>query len=725
MRRRSAALCAVLIAVATVSYITAQPAKRPLSVEVIYGGELTTASPSQTRWTPDGHLSFFLSGDDGRDLWLFDTTSGEKQLLVGSDELKRMAPSPTQATKDERERTRRTRFGVAAYVWAPDGKSILFASAGQVIVYELASKESTVLAPSKTNVHDPKFSPDGQWISFVYEHDIWIVPTAGGDEKQVTFGGHDLLLHGDLDWVYPEELDVKTGYHWSPASTHIAFLEMDESPVPTYPITEEVSQHASVDLQRYPKAGDPNPKVRVGIVDIASGATAWIDRAAEYIPRIQWANPMRVAIQLLDRAQEELELIYVDPMKGRSKSVLTETDDAWINVTHDLTFLDGGKQFLWTSERTGFRHIYLYSEQGELIRPLTQGDWQVNGIDGVDENGWVYFTANIDNPIGQDLYRVKLDGTGRERVTKEKGTHRINMNSSATAYLDTYSSLTDPGWTKLKDLSMNQVMSFSEPHPMDEFDLVAPVYKMLDTPDGAKISMLLLEPKDLDKNKKYPVLVNIYGMPGASTIRDAWGGSRYLFHNLLLQNGYIVAQLDDRTGAIWGHKYAVLGDHNIGPVAIQDHAVAVDYLKSLPYVDGERMGVWGWSGGGFTTTFHMTHSKLFKVGIAGAPVTDWHNYDTIYTERYMNRPQDDPEAYDATSSVKAAADYTGRMLLIHGTHDDNVHPQNTTQLVDALIKNQKQFDLMLYPNKTHGVRGTNEVLHLYTMIFEYLERHLK
>ncbi len=725
MRRVPVALIITLFVLGACSYITAQTAKKLLSIEVIYGEELSTPSPSQTRWAPDGSLSFFLSGDNGRDLWRFDTTSGDKQMLVSSDELKRMAPSPTEATKDERERTRRTRFGVAAYVWAPDGKSILFASAGQIIVYDIATKKQAVLAPSKTGVLDPKFSPDGQWVSFVYEHDIWVVPTAGGNEKQLTFGGHDLLLHGDLDWVYPEELNVRTGYHWSPDSAHIAFLEMDESPVPTYPITEEVSQHASVDLQRYPKSGDPNPKVRVGIVNIGNGATAWIDRAAEYIPRIQWVNPSELAIQLLDRAQEELELIFVDPAKGRSKSILVETDDAWINVTDDLTFLQDGKQFLWTSERTGFRHIYLYAEQGELVRPLTEGDWQVNGIDGVDENGWVFFTANIDNPIGRDLYRVKLDGTGRERVTKEKGTHRINMNPSASAYLDTYSSLTDPGWTKLTDLSTGQVMPFSEPHPMDEFDLVAPAYKTLDTPDGAKISMLLLEPKDLDKTKKYPVLVYIYGMPGASTIRDAWGGNRYLFHNFLLQNGYIVAQLDDRTGAIWGHKYAVLGDHNIGPVAIRDHAVAVDYLKSLPYVDGERMGVWGWSGGGFTTTFHMTHSKLFKAGIAGAPVTDWHNYDSIYTERYMNRPQDDPEAYDATSSVKAAANYSGRMLLIHGTHDDNVHPQNTTQLVDALIKNQKQFDLMLYPNKTHGVRGTNEVLHLYTMIFEYLERHLK
>jgi dipeptidyl-peptidase-4 len=707
--------------------VTAQLTKKPLTVEMIFGGELSKPSPSQTVWTPDGHVSFFLPSDvGGRDLWIFDTSSGEKRLLLSADELRRLAPSPSQATSSERERTRRTRFGVPGYHWSPDGKTLLFPSSGQIILYDLSNEEATTLAPPKTGVVDPKFSPNGEHIAFVYEHDIWVVPTGGGTEKQITFGGHELLLHGDLDWVYPEELGFRTGYTWSPDSRHIAFLEMDESVVPTYPITDLLSIQATVDLQRYPKPGDPNPKVRVGIVDIETGAMAWIDRASEYIARINWVDPDTLAIQLLDRAQEELEIIHVNPTTGRSRSILTERDDHWIDVTNDLTYLKDGAEFLWTSERTGFRHIYLYERDGGLIRRLTEGDWQVGQISGLDEeNGWVYFTADKDQPIGQDLYRVKLDGTGLERLTEEKGTHRIDMNPGATAYLDVFSSQTDPGRTIFETVATSAAFPFHRPLQYEELDLVSAEYKLLDTPDGATISMFLWKPKKLEKNKKYPVLVYIYGMPGASRNRDAWGGSRHLFHQLLIQNGYIVAQLDDRTGAIWGHKYAVLGDHNIGPVAIRDHEAAVDYLKSLPYVDGERMGVWGWSGGGFTTSFHMTHSNLFKVGIAGAPVTDWHLYDSIYTERYMNRPQDDPEAYERTSSVEAAKNYRGRMLLIHGTQDDNVHPQNTIQLMDALIKSRKQFDVMFYPNKTHGIRGTDEVIHLYTMIFDYLERYLK
>lgn len=726
MRRLDQSFVAHVLLCAGILPAWAQTSKTPLTIEAIFDDELSKPSPSQTRWTPEGHVSFFLSADEGRDLWLFDTSSGEKAVLVGADELARIAPSPEQATQDERERTRRTRFGVPAYHWSADGKSILFTSAGQIIIYDIATGDTTRLAASKTGVLDPKYSPDGKWVSFAHEHDIWIVPPTGGEEKQVTFGGHELLLHGELDWVYPEELGVRTGYYWSPDSRHIAFLELDESVVPTYPITEQVSVQATVDRQRYPKAGDPNPKARVGMVDIEGGRTAWIDRAAEYMARIQWVDSATIVVQLLDRPQEELELIYVDPKSGRSQSILTETDDHWLNVTDDLTYIRSGREFLWTSERTGFRHIYRYRRDGELMGTLTGGDWQVNAVEGVDEeSGWVYFTANRDNPIGQDLYRVGLDGAGLVRITQDDGTHQINMNPDAAAYLDTFSSLTDPGRTTFRDMATDSTFPFYEPLQYDEFDLVEPEYQMLDTPDGAKIGLLLLKPRKLEPNRKYPMLVYVYGMPGASSIRDAWGGSRYLFHNFLLQEGYIVAQLDDRTGAVWGHKYAVLGDHNIGPVAIRDHEVAVSHLKTLPYIDGERLGVWGWSGGGFTTSFHMTHSKLFKIGVAGAPVTDWHLYDSIYTERYMNTPRDDPEAYRRTSSVKAAENYQGRMLLIHGTHDDNVHPQNTIQLADALIKNRKQFDLMLYPNKTHGIRGTDAVVHLYTMIFEYLERHLK
>lgn len=722
--RRVLIVLLVLLVVLPLSRAEAQTGKA-LTIEAIYGGELSSPSPSQIRWTPDGHLSYFLSGDEGRDLWLFDTAVGERQILMAADQLRELAPSASQATQEERERTRRTRFGVPDYHWAPGGSSILFTSAGRLIVYTAGTKEVTHLAPSKTNVLDPKFSPDGRSIAFVYEHDIWVIPTDGGDERQLTFGGTELILHGELDWVYPEELRVRTGYHWAPDSRHIAYLELDETLVPTYPIADLIGRQASVDLQRYPKPGDPNPRVRAGIVNVETARTAWIDRAAEYIPRIDWKDGDTVAIQLLNRGQDDLELIFVDPTTGRSRSIHAQTDPHWINVPVELIFLDDGR-FVWTSERTGFRHVYLHAADGEILRPLTKGDWQVAGVAGVDEKtGFVYFTANRDNPIGEDLYRVELDGSAMERLTDGRGTHQITMSADATRYLDRFASMVEPGNTTFREIASGRELVFHEPMSLDDYDLVTPEWTLLDTPDGAKVGLLMMKPKVLEAGKKYPLIAYVYGMPGFGTIRDSWGGSRFLFHQFLVQQGYVVVQIDDRTSAVWGHKYAALGDHNIGPLAIQDHAVAVEYLTGLPYIDSENTGVWGWSGGGFTTTFHMTHSDLFKIGIAGAPVTDWRLYDSIYTERYLGVPDEDSEAYERSSSVVDADDYQGRMLIIHGSQDDNVHPQNTFTLIDGLIKNRKQFDLMFYPNKTHGISGTNEVIHLWTMVFDYMERHLK
>ncbi len=701
---------------------------KELTIESIFGGDLSAPAPSQVRWMRDGRVSFFLPSDDGhgREFRVFNPATGAQEVVVSADVLEDIAPSPSQASKEEREITRRTRFGVPDYHWAPDGKTILFTSTGRILLYDLSTRTTKALAPSKSGVLDPKFSPDGARIAFVYEHDIWMVPVAGGEEKQLTFGGRELILHGDLDWVYPEELGVRSGYHWSPDSRHIAFLELDETLVPIYPITEELSRQATVDLQRYPKPGDPNPRVRVGIVEVASGATAWIDRAAEYIPRVQWVDGQNLSVQLLNRGQDTLELVLVDPSTGRSRSVATETDPHWVNVTNDLTFLEGGKKLLWTSERTGFRHVYLWEGEGTNLRPLTSGAWEVSGVVGVDESkGLVYFTANRDDPVGQDLYRVKLDGSGLERLTRERGTHEIDMSPKATAYLDSFSSMTDPGRTTFHDLTNGAEKSFHEELALSDYSLVTPETELLDTPDGAKVGLLLMKPEHLEPGKKYPLVAYIYGMPGFPTIRDSWGGSRYLFHQFLVQQGFIVAQIDDRTSSVWGHKYAALGDHNIGPVAVKDHEVAVEYLTSLPYVDAEHLGVWGWSGGGFTTTFHMTHTKLFKFGVAGAPVTDWHLYDSVYTERYMGTPAEDPEAYERTSSIEGAKSYGGRLLLIFGTHDDNVHPQNSIELIHALIENRQQFDLMVYPNQTHGIRGKNELIHLWTMIYEHLEKNLK
>jgi dipeptidyl-peptidase-4 len=700
-------------------------AQKALTIESIFDGSQVPPAPSQIRWTPDGNLSFFLATPgNGRDLVVFVTDSGEKRVVVPSATLREMAPSPSEAGVGEREYTRRTRFGVPDYHWSPDGRSILFTSAGQILVYDVQSGTSRRLAPSKASVVDPKFSPDGRQVAFVFEHDLWVVPSAGGDERRLTHGGTDLILHGDLDWVYPEELGVRTGYHWSPDSRHIAFLELDETLVPTYPITEEVSFQATVDLQRYPKPGDPNPTARVGFIEVESGRTSWIDRASEYVARIQWADGKNAAVQLLNRGQDELELVLVDPETGQSRSILTEKDPHWINVSDDLTFLDAGRKWLWTSERTGFRHVYLHEEGA--ARALTEGDWEVAEIEGVDErSGYVYFSANRDQPIGRDLYRVRLDGAGLERLTQGKGTHAIEMNPKATAYLDSFSSMSDPGRTTYREVTGTRGFLFHAGLSRTDFDLVEPEYRLLDAPDGAKVALLLLKPREIAPEQKFPLVAYVYGMPGFPTISDSWGGTRYLFHQFLVQRGFVVAQIDDRTSAIRGHRFAVLGDHDIGPVAVKDHEVAVEYLTSLPFVDSEHTAVWGWSGGGFTTTFHMTHSKLFQFGIAGAPVTDWHLYDSIYTERYMGTPQDDPEAYRRTSPIEGVENYSGRLLLIHGTHDDNVHPQNTLRLIDRLIKNRKQFDLMMYPNETHGIRGTDEVIHLWTMVYHYLERNLK
>ncbi|HXV61823.1 MAG TPA: DPP IV N-terminal domain-containing protein, partial [Vicinamibacteria bacterium] len=519
-----------------------------LSIEAIFGDELSVPSPSEVRWTPDGNLSYFLSaGESGRDLWLFDTTTGEKHVLVGSDELRAMAPSATEATTDERERTRRTRFQVPDYHWAPVGESLLFTSSGQILVHDVRTQKTRRLAPDKTPVLDPKFSPDGRSIAFLYEHDLWVVSAEGAPERRLTFGGSENVLHGELDWVYPEELDVRTGYSWSPDSRRIAYLELDETLVPTYPITEEVSRQATVDLQRYPKPGDPNPRVRVGIVDVATARTVWIDRADEYIPRVDWVDADRLSVQLLDRDQERLELIEVDPVTGRSRSILVEESPYWINVSDDLSYFESGSAFLWTSERTGFRHIYLYRD-GKLASPLTKGDWQVDSIAGLDEaNGVVYFTANRDNPIGKDFYRVNLDGSNLERLTDGIGTHDIDLDPSFESYLDEFSSMTDPGGTTLRRVSGNGEHAFHEPRSLDELDLVKPEWRLLDTPDGAKIGLLLMKPRRLEPGKKYPLVVYVYGMPGVPTIRDSWAGSRYLFHQFLVQQGYVVAQIDDRT----------------------------------------------------------------------------------------------------------------------------------------------------------------------------------
>ncbi len=713
--------------------------KKPLRLEEIYtDAGLTGRMPTQLHWSPDGRLlAYIVRADEGerRDLWVVNPEAGEKRVLVSYEQLTRLAPPAEQAARDEIEVERLLRYNVAAYVWAPDSKSILFTSAGQLYLFNLEKGEATLLAPGKRGVRDPKFSPDGKLVSFLYQHDLWAVPVTGEREKRLTVGGSADLLHGELDWVYPEELGLRTAYHWSPDSRRILFLESDQSSVPTYPLPDLVDTAAPVTQQRYPKAGDPNPRVRLGIVDVpaalarpdgAAGVeTVWLDRTAEYLARFQWVDAARVAVQLLDRAQKRLELVVAEAATGRGRTLFVEEDRFWINLGDDLTFLPDGKTFLWTSEASGFRHIYRYSLDGTVKERLTSGEWEVGAIEGVDEaNGWVYYTANERNPLGSDLYRVNMTTKERQLLTEGSGTHTIAMNPTATAYADTYSGLLSPPVLRVHHLRSDRSTEVHASRRVDNYDLVQPELLELKAPDGALVRGMLVKPAALTAGTRYPVVMHVYGGPHSPTIGDAWRGERFLFHQYLVQQGYVVLYVDDRASSRLGHKYEAALYRNYGPTALADHRVAVEWLRAQPYVDPERIALWGWSGGGFATCFGLTHSELFKVGIAGAPVTDWRLYDSIYTERYMGLPQLEPEAYRKTSCIEAAGKLHGRLLLIHGDADDNVHIQNSVQLIHALVEAGKPYDLLVYPGKTHSVRGGTTQLHLYRSLVDYLKHHL-
>lgn len=710
----------------------AAPAQE-LTIEAIFGRHgLAGPAPQQLRWSPDGTVLTYIleeAGSRERNLWAVGADAGEPQILVGHLQLSSLAPALRESTGDERERERRRRYAIASYLWSPDSRSLLFTSAGSLFLYDLERSESLELTPGLTGVKHPKFSPDGKSVSFVYEYDLWLASVADGGLRRLTTGGTADLLHGDLDWVYPEEFGVRSGYFWSPDSERIAFLETDQSGVPTYPMTTLTGIESTVDLQRYPKAGDPNPKVRLGVVEVRAGAPEpeWLEFNAEYLPRFSWAGDSRLIVQTLDRAQRNLRLESIDALSYKRDTLITERDRDWINVHDDLRVLDGGSQFLWSSERSGLRHLYLYSGGGKLVRRLTEGEWEVSSVRGIDkEAGIVYFTANRDNPIGSDLYAVQLKGGPVRRVTSGIGTHSVVMNPSATHYVDARSTMQHPGDVVVRSPGGGLSRVIHEAQSVDGYDLAEPELGTISSEDGAVIRTLLLKPKRLERGKKYPLLIYVYGGPHGPTIRDSWDTQgRYQFHQRLAQQNFVVAYVDDRASSRLGHQYEVALSRDYGPTALADQLTAVERLKQLPFVDPDRVGIWGWSGGGLASSFALTHSDVFRAGIAVAPVTDWRLYDSIYTERYMGLPSDEPEAYGRTSAIEAAANLHGRLMLIHGTADDNVHPENTFRMVDALVDADKPYELQLYPGQTHGISGEQDRLHLFRTMEEFWIRELR
>jgi len=622
-----------------------------------------------------------------------------------------------------------------------NGTAFAYLCDGDIFCVEAADSSVRRLTRTAEPESCVAFSPDGNWVSCIRMNDLYAVERRSGREIRLTEGATETLLNGPFSWVYWEEIydHASIPYQWSPDSGAIAYLQTDESAVPLSayvnygPLTPEVVR------QRYPKPGQANPKVRLGVVEVASAKTAWIDCGEyEYLARFNWLRGGRqISVQTLDRKQSELRLLFADRLTGQSRTILTERRSSWINLNNSLYFLKDGRRFIWASDRDGYQHLYVYGLDGRLLKQLTRGDYMVvsgvlvtlnNGLAGVDERtGWVYFISNQVSLRERHLYRVRLDGTRLERLSGGSGIHYARFSPGLRYFFEYFSSASEPPSLYVCRPDGRRIMTLAAPatKALEGLNLTRPEFRTFRTPDGVDLPAMMTFPPGFDPSKKYPVIVNVYGGPAAQTVVDAWSQGQF-WNEFLAQQGFIVCGLEVRAGMSANRLHdESLHLRAYGRQNVLDILAGVEGLKNLPYVDPARLGLWGWSGGGCTTLYAMTHADAFKAAIAVAPVSDWRYYDSVYAERYLGTPQENPSGYDETSSVKAAANLKGRLLIVHGTYDDNVQPQNTFSFIDQLIESRIPFDLMIYPWRKHGISDTPATLDLYRRMLDFWNETLK
>ena len=715
------------------------PPVEPLTIEALYApGGLGGRGPETLEWSPDGtKLSFVQRDDKGEqgELWCMDAATGERKVLVSAAKLASLAPDYTKI-KDEREKERLTRYHVADYLWAPDSQHLIFDSQGQLWLFDLATSTAVQFTSAPDPSGEPKFSPDGNRVAYVRKHNLYLRPANGGNEKQLTKDTGDNLFDGDIDWVYAEELAVRSNYFWSPDSKEIVFLHMDESKVPTYPITDWIPTHPTVDHEKYPKVGDANPMVKLGVVDADKGKVRWIALTSDqdtYIPRFGWVRDGMIWAEGLNRTQDRMDLYFVDAKSGKSSKVLTETTPgAWINVNDDFRVLKSGDRFLWSSWRDGNTHLYLYSfdkqnplaGEAKLERQLTQGDFEVQGVEGIDETaGVIYFSANKDDPRQMHIFSIKVDGSGFQALTSNEGLYSTTFAGDGKHYALTFQGPSTAPQISLCAVGGACTSVWQARDEVAEYGLRVPKYLEFKADDGTTLYGRLLLPPDPHSGGKIPLIVNIYGGPAAQIVTKDLPNA---FDEILARKGFAIFAVDNRGTPGRDRQFMTAIRHEFGTIELKDQLTALDQLLALyPQLDKDRMAIWGWSNGGSMTLYAMTHSDRFRAGVAVAPVADQRNYDTIYTERYMGLLKDDEQGYEGSDVAKSADALHGALLLVHGTGDDNVHFQNSVQMIDALIKAGKQFRLMVYPNKTHSIAGKDARVHLFTMIEDHFERELK
>jgi dipeptidyl-peptidase-4 len=767
MNRRLIALLA-LVALAAVP-VRAQQAARPdstlLTLDRIFAGaEFRGGSFGPSRWLGDGSAYTTLErvqGGRGQEIVRYDTRTAAREALVPAARL--LPPGDTVP------------LAIEGYSWSADQNQVLIFTRGRPVWRQNTRGDYWVLdratwrlrklggpAARSSTLMFAKFSPDGRRVGYVREFNLYVEDLATGRIAQLTRDGSRTTINGTFDWVYEEELDLRDGWRWSPDGRWIAYWQLDASGVRDFALIDNTdSLYSFVNPVQYPKAGETNSAGRVGVVSVLGGVTRWMavpgDPRQNYIARMEWAPPVGAAasagagaagaapaaaasaelvIEHLNRLQNTATVLFANARTGAVRTLFTERDSAWVDVVDDLTFVNGGRDLVWLSERSGWNHVYLISRETGELRPLTRGEWDVLGLQGVDEaGGHVYYTASPDNPTQRHLYRARLDGTGTpQRVSPAdaRGSHRYDISPNHRFAIHTFSTSDTPPVTDLVDLVAGHVVLRTL---VDNAQLRARVGALRRSPreffqveigDGVRLNAYVMKPPDFDATRRYPVFFTVYGGPGSQTVTDGWGGTGALWHTMLTQRGYVVMSVDNRGTGARGRAFKKIVYGQMGVIETRDQAAAARAIwRMYPWVDSTRVGIWGWSYGGFMAlNTILQFPDVYRTAIAVAPVTHWKFYDTIYTERYNGLPRDNAAGYDRGSPLTYAANLRGNLLIVHGTGDDNVHYQNTETMVNALVAANRPFQLMTYPNRNHGISGGSTTRHLYELLTRFVMEKL-
>ncbi len=731
--RRAALVTAMLLAASAAS------AQKSLTLDVLFDPQQRVnfggTSPSGLAWIDAARYAAPRGGRDGTEWTRVDAVRGSATPLFDASKMEDALAAGPGIPRAEARRLSRSRDLTFDATYS----SVLVSFGSDLYVYGFATGVARRLTFTPAlDERLPSFSPNGGSVAFVRDNNLFVVDVATARERQLTSDGTNKILNGILDWVYEEEIYGRgndRGYWWSPDSSRLAFLRIDDNPVPTFTTVDFTAYSPALETWDYPKAGDPNPLVTLGVVATDGGAVTWVDDA-KYTPAdslivsVSWKpDGSAVVFQVQNRPQTWLDLNVWDVNRRSMQTLFRETSKFWI-ASEDAeppTWLNDGS-FVWLSERSGWRHAYHYRGDGTLISQITNGKWELRRLHGVDDaRGLIFFSGTERSPIGLDVYRIKMDGSGLRRLSSADGTHLARFNPPMTMFIDRWSDVFTPPQTSVwkDDGDQVRVIDRNQVKAIEEYRLTRPEFVQVTARDGFQMEAMLIKPPNFDPSRRYPVYQFTYAGPHTQQVANRWGGVEFLFHQLLAQHGVIVWVCDNRTASGKGAESTWHLGRRFGESELRDIEDGLAWLKRQPWVDASRIGMHGWSYGGFMTAYAMTHSKSFVMGIAGGTVSDWRDYDTVYTERYLGLPEENPDGYHASSPRWAAADLHGALLLIHGEIDDNVHVSNTTQFVYELQRAQKPFQLMLYPKARHSVTNPAQVRHMRALMLNFILEHLK